>query len=558
MLSASLTRLLPLAKLRPGKNPRGKKFKVDDLVESFDHAPLLQNIVARRIPGPRDEYEIVSGHRRFEAAKRKGWSHIEAKIVDVEDEKALAYALEENLRRKALPDETTAIAQLFEIYNREGATKQGGDRKSKAFLAQRVSAAKDRVLIESAAARAARVTGQSEAEVRLKARIGRRSAPVVKKALANKRIGILEADKLGRLPAREQPKALMALLDQKTRPDVPREVRKALDALAYVGKVLGDRNHAAFSRSHLTELRQRLDEITALLDRSGRPGSAGRRASRLKVVSAQPEAGTKVSEAVRFEPISMNRKLSEVGLASGKKRPHFTPMRPYVCSTLVSIQASCPDTRAFKGTPTSPGGCYVDAGFTRIAMQKLDSAAWGLSSFDVIREEVRQIDDAFGGGPIPQDGARGGRDLRLHVGGDVDAAAGAQLLAKAARRWRARGGGTVWTYTHSWRAVPRSAWGDAITVLASVEKPSEIEQARKKGYAAAVVVEDFPSEKAFTTDGAKVKVVPCPAETRRTTCADCRLCLDRDLVQMNVAIAFKLHGQHEAAARRALNGKRGN
>jgi ParB-like chromosome segregation protein Spo0J len=68
MLSASRTRLLPLAKLHPGKNPRRRNVKVADLVESFGHAPLLQNIVARRLPGPRDEYEIVCGHRRYEAS----------------------------------------------------------------------------------------------------------------------------------------------------------------------------------------------------------------------------------------------------------------------------------------------------------------------------------------------------------------------------------------------------------------------------------------------------------------------------------------------------------
>lgn len=35
------------------------------------------------------------------------------------------------------------------------------------------------------------------------------------------------------------------------------------------------------------------------------------------------------------------------------------------------------------------------------------------------------------------------------LGGDVE---GARILAKAARHWRARGGGSVWTYTHYGRA----------------------------------------------------------------------------------------------------------
>ncbi len=378
MLSASLTRLVSLAKLRPGKNPRGKKFKVDDLVESFDHAPLLQNIVARRIPGPRDRYEIVSGHRRYAAAKAKGWSHIEAKIVDVTDETALAYALEENLRRKALPDETTAIANLLEIYNREGATRQGGDRKSKAFLAQRGPADKVRRVIESAAARAARATGQSETEVRLKARIGRRATATVKQALAKKQINILEADKLGRLPPREQPAALQALQNEKHRPDVPKDIRKAVDALSYVEKVLGRYRRGALSGEQVAELQLRVRGVTAMLSRlDSRRGGAGRHAGRSTDQETNTTAVSDVSQAVRFEPVSQNRKLSEIGLAGGIKRPHFTPLPPYVCSTLVSIQASCPDSCAFKGSPGSPGGCYVDAGFTRIAMQKLDSAAWG-------------------------------------------------------------------------------------------------------------------------------------------------------------------------------------
>jgi ParB/RepB/Spo0J family partition protein len=527
MHGASLTRLVPLRKLRHWRNPRGAKFRVDDLIQSFDHAPQLQNIVVRRLPGPRDEYEVISGHRRVEAARRKGWGHIEAKVVEVADETAEAYALEENLRRKALPDEPSAVARLLAIYDRTSPVKHGGDRRSKEY--QR---SKAQVAHLNAATRAAEVIGQSASEVRRKARIGRLGTAKVKRALAEKQINILEASNLAGLAARQQDRRLSSLLKAKGRTQ-PREVRKALDALAYVEKVL----RSGHGRS---ALRRRLADLVEL---AGAPRGLGGPRSREPVIP---------SRAVHFEAASCNRKLGPVALAAGRERPHFQPMRPLVASTLVSIQATCPDSCAFKGAPGAPGGCYVDSGFTRIAMEKLDSAAWKLSSLEVIAEEVRQVDNAFGGGPIPQDGARGGRDLRLHVGGDVGTLGGARLLATATRRWRARGGGTVWTYTHNWREVPRREWGDAVSVLASVERPGDIAAAAQRGYASAIVVEQFPGSRVFELPGAKVGILPCPAETRGTNCAECRLCLDRDLLAMKVAIGFELHGQHKTVARQAL------
>ena len=184
---------------------------------------------------------------------------------------------------------------------------------------------------------------------------------------------------------------------------------------------------------------------------------------------------------------------------------------------------------------------------------ELDAAARGYTADQVIAEEARLIDGAFRGGGIPQDGAKGGRDLRLHVGGDVTTNAQARQLAAPGLRWGIRGGGAVWTFTHSWRDVEREAWGDGISVLASVERPEDIEVAREKGYAAAIVVDHFPSEKAFSLPGTTSLIIPCPYETRGTTCVECRLCLDdRDLLKRNAAIAFEAHGPGAKQVREAL------
>jgi hypothetical protein len=261
------------------------------------------------------------------------------------------------------------------------------------------------------------------------------------------------------------------------------------------------------------------------------------------------------SAASRFVAAARNPKLAPVIYEPTATRPRPAPAAPYVCSTMTSIAATCPGRCRFKGH-----GCYAQAGFLSFTARKLDDAAIGLSSEDVIREEVRLIDRAFHGGAIPQDGACGGRDLRLHVVGDVGNTAGAKMLGQSATRWRQRGGGRVWTYTHCWRFIPRSAWGPDISVMASVEKPAEIEQARRRGYASVIVVEAFPDgAKAFRLAGSTTRIVPCPAETREgMTCIRCRLCLDRDLLTLGRAIGLRPHGPGARAAAQALRASKAN
>lgn len=273
---------------------------------------------------------------------------------------------------------------------------------------------------------------------------------------------------------------------------------------------------------------------------------------------------------VVFRPISASHKLGPVDSEpylnpnSGRlyQRPH--PKPPYVSATYISIAATCPDTCPLKGR-----GCYAQNGFTAQAMRKLDAEAGG--GLSVIHAEARAIDRAFvgcsagqnpgaHGAPVPQDGARGGRDLRLHVSGDVptqDAGLAAWILAQAARRWVERGGGAVFTYTHQWRLVPRKKWG-GISVLASCDSPAEVSQAREAGYPAALVVRRFRrGARSYQLRGVPGKVVPCPAQTSGKTCAECRLCLDRDLMALGVTIAFEAHGKHPDAPRATFGRDKG-
>lgn len=257
--------------------------------------------------------------------------------------------------------------------------------------------------------------------------------------------------------------------------------------------------------------------------------------------------------AVSFREMSSNVKLSPVDhVPKDEGRPgtyrnfYIRPRPPFVSSTYVSIDKTCPDTCAFKGN-----GCMAESGFTRVLGRRLDVGAIGLSGEDVARQEAAAIDQAFHGKRIPGDGLGGRRDLRLHVGGDVASAEAARILAQAAARWLARGGGTVWTFTHRWRDVPREAWG-CISVLASVETIAQSAEAFALGYAPALVVPEFPNGQKAWRPAPWLKAVPCPAETGKRTCVECRLCLDRPLHEMGVAIAFAAHGHGAEQVQRAL------
>lgn len=214
-----------------------------------------------------------------------------------------------------------------------------------------------------------------------------------------------------------------------------------------------------------------------------------------------------------------------------------------VDATYSSIKTSCP-----KDCPLMGEGCYAELGYVGITSHRLDDEAKGNSPLDTARAEAKAIDNSYKGGPVPA-----GRDLRIHVAGDSRTLAGTRLINNAVKRWKQRGGGSVWSYTHAWKHVPRDEWS-AVSILASVNHVNEVEAARAQGYAPAIVVPEHPSEKAFQLDGCDTKFIPCPAQTRGVGCTDCRLCFNADrLHDNNFGIAFAVHGVMKDKMKRHLN-----
>lgn len=210
----------------------------------------------------------------------------------------------------------------------------------------------------------------------------------------------------------------------------------------------------------------------------------------------------------------------------------------FVSATYAS-QASCPLSCPWYGN-----GCYAESGLVGYQTRRLNRSAVR-GAVRIARAEAKAID-----------ALTGDRLLRLHVVGDARTDSAAREIGAAARRYASRGnaprrGRKVWGYTHAWRTVARASWGDAVSVLASVETVRDARAAMAKGYAAAVVVTAFERDSAYRIDG--VTVVPCPNQTRGVTCRDCGLCRDDErLRSCGLVIAFQAHGSGGAAVRKTL------
>lgn len=193
--------------------------------------------------------------------------------------------------------------------------------------------------------------------------------------------------------------------------------------------------------------------------------------------------------------------------------------------------STCPESCPFR-----KNGCYGEDGLVALQSKRLNRAPVQ-DPATVGRLEADMID------ALPAL-----LDLRLHVYGEFADEAHAREVAAAAGRYVARGrivGRTlkVWTYTHRWREIPVEAFGPDINVLASCETYEDAELARVAGYAPAVVVPEFESDRpyaSFAASGEELKTVPCPNQTAGRQCVDCRLCLNAArLLKNRQVIAFR-------------------
>ena len=98
-------RRVPIELLRPNpRNPRRDfpSAQLDELANSIKERGIIQPIVVRPVRGASDNYEIIAGERRWQAAQRAGIHEVPVVVLDVSDVEALELAIVENVQREDL------------------------------------------------------------------------------------------------------------------------------------------------------------------------------------------------------------------------------------------------------------------------------------------------------------------------------------------------------------------------------------------------------------------------------------------------------------------------
>lgn len=99
----------------------GHPFKVQDneemnaLIESIQEQGILSPLIVRPKENTQDEYEIVSGHRRFRAAVKAGIKEVPALIVPLDRDAAAIAVVDSNLHREHLLPSEKAFAYKLKM-----------------------------------------------------------------------------------------------------------------------------------------------------------------------------------------------------------------------------------------------------------------------------------------------------------------------------------------------------------------------------------------------------------------------------------------------------------
>ena len=205
-----------------------------------------------------------------------------------------------------------------------------------------------------------------------------------------------------------------------------------------------------------------------------------------------------------------------------------TKLGPTVATTTLPIRSTCPTTCMHH--PDNEATCYAYQGPMMWHQRRLEKE--GLSEWEIVNLEYAQVNT------IPN-----GRLTRLHVAGEWVNAMHIKSVAKAVKKRALK----AWSYTHKWRSF-KAATFKGISILASCETAAETARAWVRGYAAALVVVKFDSDRAYELcysdgSGSGMVGIPCPYQTKKIPCEDCKLCLKGEwLHSQRKVILFEAHG----------------
>lgn len=116
---------IPITKIHPFEEHPYKVLdneEMNELIQSVQQHGILSPLIVRPIEGKTDEYEIISGHRRFRAAQKAGLTEVPAVIYALNRDEAAIMLVDSNLHREhLLPSEKAFAYKLkMEAMKRQG------------------------------------------------------------------------------------------------------------------------------------------------------------------------------------------------------------------------------------------------------------------------------------------------------------------------------------------------------------------------------------------------------------------------------------------------------
>jgi ParB family chromosome partitioning protein len=132
---ASVGRMIPVERVRPNpEQPRKALGDLRELADSIREKGVLEPLLVRYVPRE-DTYYIISGERRYHAARAAGLTELPCIEKIADDAETLELALIENLQRKDLTafeeaDGLARLAEQFDYTHEDIARKIGKARSS--------------------------------------------------------------------------------------------------------------------------------------------------------------------------------------------------------------------------------------------------------------------------------------------------------------------------------------------------------------------------------------------------------------------------------------------
>lgn len=251
--------------------------ELDELMQSIKVHGLLNPIVVR----PKDgKFEIVAGHRRFEACRRLGWARIPCIVIELDDKDAFEASIVENVQRQTLNpiEEAKAYKKYVEEYGwgsvSELAKKIG---KSQEYISRRLSLlnlpeeVKEKIMrrrINLSIAQELTVIEDKKTIAQVSEIVVRKKFTVkkVRQLLKMVRAGIPIEKALEYLPYLQQETASLYEANLTCLEKALKTLDKTINTLKLtqelINKIIEESGEKWIIRTHLTELKDQINQIT--------------------------------------------------------------------------------------------------------------------------------------------------------------------------------------------------------------------------------------------------------------------------------------------------------